>query len=78
MLPDKATHVLSLVAQSHGGRLYDSTWSKRMTGTGPYAEMLRLRFDRACRRLGFDRATQSLDTTRFRPPPQKGDQLALF
>ena len=74
--PDKAAHVLSLVAQTHGGRLYNSTWSKRMTGTGPYADMLRLRFDRACRKLGFNqRTTQSLDTTLFCPPPQKGDQL---
>ncbi|MGA8552318.1 MAG: PA0069 family radical SAM protein, partial [Stellaceae bacterium] len=77
--PDKAAHVLSLVAQAHGGRLYDAAWSKRMTGAGPYADMLRLRFDRACRRLGFDRrTTQPLDATRFRPPPQRGDQLALF
>ena len=77
--PDKAAHVLSLVAQTHGGRLYDSTWSKRMTGTGPYADMLRLRFDRTCRKLGFNqRTTQSLDAALFRPPPQKGDQLALF
>jgi len=77
--PAKAAHVLSLVAQTHGGRLYDSTWSKRMSGTGPYADMLRLRFDRACRKLGFDqRTTRPLDTTRFQPPAQKGDQLALF
>jgi DNA repair photolyase len=77
--PAKAAHVLSLVAQTHGGRLYDSTWSKRMTGTGPYAEVLRLRFERACRRLGFNqRTTEGLDTSRFLPPPQKGDQLALF
>jgi DNA repair photolyase len=77
--PAKAAHVLSLVAQTHGGRIYDSTWSKRMTGTGPYADMLRLRFDRACRRLGFDaRSTRPLETTLFRSPLQKGDQLALF
>ncbi|HVB18612.1 MAG TPA: PA0069 family radical SAM protein [Stellaceae bacterium] len=77
--PQKAAHVLSLVAQCHGGRIYDSAWSKRMTGAGPYAEMLAARFDRACRRIGFaPRSTGSLDTTRFRPPPQKGDQLALF
>jgi DNA repair photolyase len=77
--PRKANHVLSLVAQAHGGRLYDSAWSKRMTGSGPYAEMLRLRFDRAGRRLGFNqRTTTPLDTTRFRPPAQKGDQLRLF
>jgi len=76
---DKAAHVLSLVAQTHGGRLYDSTWSTRMTGTGPYADMLRLRFDRARRKLRFNlRTTQSLDTTLFRPPAQRGDQLALF
>jgi DNA repair photolyase len=77
--PNKASHVMSLVAQCHGGRLYDSAWSKRMTGGGPYAEILAARFDRACRRLGFQpRTTQALDTSRFRPPPQKGDQLALF
>jgi len=77
--PQKSSHVLSLVAQCHGGKLYDSAWSKRMTGAGPYADMLSARFDRACRRLGFaPRSTQALDTTLFRPPPQKGDQLALF
>ena len=50
-----------------------------MTGTGPYADMLRVRFDRACRKLGFNRrTTDPLDTTRFRPPPQTGDQLSLL
>ena len=77
--PRKASHVLSLVAQCHGGKIYDSAWSKRMTGGGPYAEMLAARFDRACRKLGFSpRTTHALDTTLFRPPPQRGDQLALF
>ena len=77
--PAKAAHVLSLVAQTHGGQLYDSTWFKRKTGTGPYAEVLRLRFERACRKLGFnERTMQALDTGRFLQPPQKGDQLALF
>jgi DNA repair photolyase len=77
--PQKAAHVLSLVAQCHGGRFYDSAWSKRMTGGGPYAAMLAARFDRACRRHGFSpRAAHAFDTSRFRPPPQPGDQLALF
>jgi DNA repair photolyase len=77
--PAKAAHVLSLVVQTHGGQLYDSAWFKRKTGTGPYADVLRLRFERACRKLGFsERTTQPLDTGRFLPPPQKGDQLALF
>src|SRR5882762_929769 len=51
--PAKAAHVLSLVAQCHGGKIYDSAWSKRMVGAGPYADMLAARFDRACRKLGF-------------------------
>src|SRR3954452_8549089 len=51
--PQKAAHVLSLVAQCHGGRVYDSAWSRRMVGTGPYADLLAARFDRACRRLGL-------------------------
>src|SRR5437763_4844473 len=77
--PAKAAHVLSLVAQCHGGKIYDSAWSKRMVGTGPYADMLSARFDSACRRLGFEpRSTEVLDTSRFRLPPARGDQLVLF
>ena len=80
MRRNKAAHVLSLVAQCHGGRLYDSAWSKRMVGYGPYAEMLaralrpRLPPARLRRRARPSRSTPS----RFRPPPQQGDQLALF
>src|SRR5215813_225840 len=77
--PDKAAHVLSLVAQSHGGRLYDSAWGKRMVGYGPYSDLLAMRFDRSCRRLGFARRhSEPLDTKLFRPPQQQGAQLALF
>jgi len=78
-VPNRAAHVLSLVAQSHGGKLYDSTWSKRMVGYGPYADMLSMRFDKACRRLGLDRRhTEPLDTSLFRAPAKETTQLALF
>ena len=51
-----------------------------MVGSGAYAEMLRTRFETACRRLGLNRRRDAfaLDVTQFRPPPKKGDQLALF
>jgi len=50
-----------------------------MVGYGPYADLLSMRFDRACRRLGLNRRhSEPLDTTLFRPPARKGDQLALF
>jgi DNA repair photolyase len=78
--PGKAKHVMSLIRQSREGKTYRAEFGKRMTGTGAYAEMLRRRFDTACRRLGLNqrRDTMRLDTTQFRRPPQKGEQLALF
>jgi len=75
----KAAHVLSLVAQSHGGKLYDSAWGKRMVGYGPYADMLGMRFDRAVRRLDLARRhSEPLDISLFRPPAKETKQLALF
>ncbi len=77
--PDKARHIMSLVRQSRGGKAYQSDWGTRMRGTGPYAVLLRLRFAAARRRFGLERGRAwQLDTTRFKKPPQKGDQLALF
>ena len=78
--PNKAKHVMSLLRETHGGKPYDSEWGKRMRGTGPYAEMLRLRFERACHRLKLNerRGLWRLDTTLFRPPPKPGDQLSLL
>ena len=70
---------MSLVAQCHGGKIYDSAWWKRMTGGGPMPRCWRhaLRPRLPPPRLR-GRHTEPLDTDRFRPPPQQGDQLALF
>ncbi len=76
--PLKADHVMSLVRQMRGGRDYDSTWGKRMTGSGPYAEMIGNRFRVACRRLGLGGRDWTLDTKLFKPPPRPGDQLSLL
>jgi DNA repair photolyase len=76
--PDKARHVMSLVTQMHGGKAYDAQWGTRQTGTGQYAEVLRIRFELAVKRLGFNRSGARLDTTLFRRPPAAGDQLSLL
>ena len=78
--PDKAKHVLSLIRQARGGKIYVSEWGTRMTGTGPYAELLQLRFAKACRRLGLNerRSAFELDKTLFRKPAKVGDQLNLL
>jgi DNA repair photolyase len=51
--PRRAEKVLSLIRQTHGGRLYDPKFGERMRGHGPYADMLRRRFEVARRRHGF-------------------------
>lgn len=67
--PGKAPRVLSLMRQMRGGREYDSRFTSRMRGTGPYAELLRARFHLACRRLGLATTRgEPLDVTRFRSP----------
>jgi DNA repair photolyase len=78
--PDKAKHVLSLVRQARGGKIYSAEWSQRMTGTGPYADLLQLRFEKAVKRLGLNqrRAAYALDTTLFRKPAKPGEQLSLL
>ncbi len=81
--PLKADHVMSLIQQARGGKDNDPRFGHRMTGAGQYADMLRQRFTIASQRLGLNRrATPGervvLDTSRFRIPPESGDQLALF
>lgn len=76
--PAKAAHVLSLVRQSREGRLYESSFGKRRSGTGAYAELLEQRFRVAVRRLGLGGRDVPLDASLFKPPPRPGDQLCLF
>jgi DNA repair photolyase len=81
-VPGKAKHVMSLVKQSRDGKAYQSEWGTRMTGTGPYAEMLRIRHEAACHRLGLDKKRDSrrLDCSLFRVPARANEtaQLSLF
>ena len=67
--PDRADHVMALVRQMRGGKDYDSTFGTRMRGTGPLAELLRNRFQIACRRLGLGSTrVQPPNATLFKPP----------
>ncbi len=76
--PDRARHVLSVLAQTRGGRLNDPRFGHRMRGEGAFAEIYRQRFARACERLGLNRTRRALDVTRFRPPRRETPQLSLF
>ena len=76
--PDRMKHVLSLVEGTRGGKLYDSQWGQRQSGTGPYAWMIGRRFEAACDRIGLNRVRRTLRTDLFTPPVPETAQLALF
>jgi DNA repair photolyase len=76
--PERAAHVMSLIREMRGGRDNDPRFGSRMRGSGPYALLLRSRFQLACQRLGLNSGGRGpLDTTLFRPPAGAGAQLRL-
>lgn len=78
--PLRRERVLSLIRACRGGALNDTTFGRRMRGTGPYAEMIRRRFRVAAKRCGFDEGRFELDRSHFVPPVRSRDprQLPLF
>jgi DNA repair photolyase len=74
--PDKARRALSLIKSTRDGKLYDSSYGRRMSGDGPYAWMIGRRFELAAKRLGF--GATKLRTDLFEPPRRAPQQLALF
>src|SRR5882724_2150122 len=72
--PLKAKHVMARIRDMRGGRENDPQFGSRMKGEGQYAELLRKRFEIACKRLGLNAdGRKRLDSTKFRrPDPPQG------
>jgi DNA repair photolyase len=78
-VPERAAHVMSLIRQMRGGRDNDAQFGSRMRGEGEFAELIRQRFELACRRHGINMTRDiALDTTRFRVPRSASPQSDLF
>jgi len=67
-----------LVRASREGKLYDSNFGARMTGSGPYAWMIGRGFEAAAARLGLGRIRVPLRRVLFWSPARPGEQLRLF
>ncbi|WP_404338723.1 PA0069 family radical SAM protein [Sphingomonas sp. MMS12-HWE2-04] len=74
--PDRAAKVMATIQSIRGGRDNDPNFHTRMRGQGPWAELLRTRFQIATRRYGLDGERLKLRTDLFRPPA--GPQGELF
>ena len=76
--PDRAAHVMAIVRGMRGERDNDPGFGTRMHATGPVAQLIRQRFQLACRRLGFPAERKSaLRTNLFCPPSRTHQQLNL-
>lgn len=76
--PDKLRHVMNLVRDTRGGRDNDPRFGSRMRGEGPYAVMLRQRFEKACERYGLSKPQPELRTDLFIHAKTEDAQLSLF
>ncbi|MCB1053621.1 MAG: PA0069 family radical SAM protein [Acidobacteria bacterium] len=76
--PQRKNHVLSLIRQSRDGQLNQSDFGERMKGVGPFADLLRNRFQLACRRLHLNKRNWQLRTDLFIRPEKDDGQLSLF
>jgi DNA repair photolyase len=75
--PDRAEHVQSLLRQMRGGALNDAAFHSRQHGHGPFAALLKTRFERARRRYRLDHEV-ALCTSMFAPPRESRRQLDLW
>ncbi|MDI9244275.1 PA0069 family radical SAM protein [Marinobacter sp. CHS3-4] len=75
--PDRADRVMSRIRDLRGGKSYDAAFGRRMTGTGPYSDLIRQRFTRRAKQLGLGlHEAEPLRTDQFRRPG--GEQISLF
>ncbi|MEO7564762.1 MAG: PA0069 family radical SAM protein [Sphingomicrobium sp.] len=74
--PDRARKVMATINAMRGGRDNDPNFFSRMRGQGPWADLLRTRFDLACKKYGLAQAKLGLRTDLFVPPA--GSQMRLL
>ena len=74
--PDRAGKVMAIIGAIRDGRDNDPGFFTRMRGSGPWADLLRTRFQIACRKHGVNRERIVLRSDLFRPPA--GPQGELF
>lgn len=74
--PDRAEKVLHAIAESHGGKLNDSEWSRRSRGSGQMAESIHNLFYISRKRYMGEAHLPPLCNDLF--TPKQGKQLKMF
>ncbi|WP_404365298.1 PA0069 family radical SAM protein [Marinobacter sp.] len=75
--PERTDHVMNRIRDLRGGKTYDASFGQRMTGQGPYTELIRQRFDRKVRAMKMNASPREpLRADLFRRPA--GEQMTLL
>jgi hypothetical protein len=69
---------MATINSLRGGRDNDPNFFSRMRGQGPWAELLKTRFEIAAKKYGLRQAKFPLRTDLFRPPRGRPDASALI
>ena len=65
-MPEKSKKILNRIKELHGGKLYDSEFGKRLSGTGKWAETIQGIFNFNCRKYKLNEAEFHLSKNHFR------------
>jgi len=76
--PLLAERVESRIQQTRNGKLNESKWGERMSGSGPLAEQIRGMFRLFAKKHGLEKKLPPRDASNFRRPPPLSGQLRLF
>jgi len=72
--PDKAAKVWNQIAETHGGKVNDSQWGRRLKGDGALADSIKAIFDASVKKFMAGREFPEYNLQAFRP----GANLKLF
>ena len=78
--PLRAARIMKAIRSVRQNKLNNADFGSRMIGSGPRAEIIKQRFELACKRNGVSVGRDfDLDCTQFKPPHiESGGQLSLF
>lgn len=73
--PDRADKVWHMIEASHGGKVNDSNFGRRMRGEGVISDLVAQQFKKYNQKYGIDNSRWELDCSLFKRP---GEQMKLF
>ncbi|MBL8006146.1 MAG: PA0069 family radical SAM protein [Ignavibacteria bacterium] len=74
--PDRADKIINRIKEVHGGKLYDSSFGRRLTGHGEWADTIQKIFNSGCRKYNLNTKNTPLNKGAFRR--DFSDQFSMF